>query len=53
MTSGYKDGFQTARRLDREDAKTDESEWIAQIFGQMVATTILSVAVCGWVVCKS
>lgn len=39
MTSGYKSGFRTARRLDREDVKTGGSEWI----DQLVATTILSV----------
>ena len=37
MTSGYKSGFRTARRLDREDAKTGGSEWI----DQPVAATIL------------
>lgn len=47
MTSGYKFGVRTARRLDREDAKTRRSEWIAQI----VVTTILSCGVlvaCRW-----
>jgi len=47
MTSGYKLGFQTARRLDREYAKTRRSELIAHI----VATTILSCGVlvaCRW-----
>jgi hypothetical protein len=38
MTSGYKSGFRTARRLDREDAKTGRSEWV----DQLIATTILS-----------
>lgn len=53
MTSGYKAGFQMARKLDQEDAKTNEREWITQIVGQMVGTTILSVALCGWVVWES
>ena len=41
MTSGYKSGFRTARRLDREDAKTGGSEWT----DQLVVTIISSVTI--------
>ena len=51
MTSGYKSGFRTARRLDREDAKTGESEWITQLLAATVVGTVTTVAL--WVVHRS
>jgi hypothetical protein len=44
MTSGYKSGFRTARRLDREDAKTGESRWIAEIVARTIFTVVAVLA---------
>ena len=43
MTSGYKSGFRTARRLDREDAKTDGSEWIVHLLATTILGTVTTV----------
>ena len=44
MTSGYKSGFRTARRLGREDAKTGEIGWVAEIVARIILPVVALLA---------
>ena len=48
MISGYKSGFRTVRRLDREDAKTDGSLLIAKIVAVSFSNAVVVVVAWGY-----